>query len=148
MKRLLFFKMFAALVLALSCAGQGHAAVTLNTTNFPDANFRAALAAATGVAVGGTINESSLTTLDVSNKSINSLKGLELLTGLINLNISGNSSLATGADLTNLRSLQTVKASNCNIATLAAVSHASPHAGAGLLISSNNSSITYLDLSI
>lgn len=147
MNRLLFFKMCAAVVLALLCAGQGHAAVTLNATNFPDANFRAALSAATGVAEGGTINESTLTSLDVSNKGITSLKGLELLTGLTDVNISGNSLLTTGASLTNLTSLQTVKASNCNITTLAGTTGDSDHPGAGLTIGSSNSSIIYLDLS-
>lgn len=133
-------------LLVLFAAPLSQANVTLNSTNFPDANFRAAVAQAAGVNDGDTFNEANLTTLDVSGKSITSIKGLEKLTGLTYLNVSNNT-LITGADLTQLTALTTVKASRCNITTLAATSRTTPHAGAGLLIGTGNHNILYLDLS-
>ena len=143
MKRLLF-KICMAVPLALLCAQWAQANVTLNATNFPDANFRAALTAVTGVSEGGTINEATLTELDVSNKGITNLTGLGLLTGLTKLDISNNSNLKTGANLTALTSLVTFKASNCNVRTLAATSDGNY---AGFIISSGNVNMLYLDLS-
>lgn len=52
MRRFLFFKLCAAVLLASICCSHAQAAVTLNSANFPDANFRAALTAATGVNEG------------------------------------------------------------------------------------------------
>ena len=138
MRRFLFFKLCAAVLLASICCSHAQAAVTLNSANFPDANFRAALTAATGINEGGSINETTLTTLDVSNKGISDLTGLGLLTGLTYLDISGNSTLATGANITGLTALRTLKASNCNITTLAGTTGASGHPGAGLAIGSGN----------
>ena len=147
MRRFLFFKLCAAVLLASTCCSHAQAAVTLNSANFPDANFRAALTAATGINEGGSINETTLTTLDVSNKGISDLTGLGLLTGLSYLDISDNSTLTTGANITGLTALTTLKASNCNITTLAGTTGASGHPGAGLTIGSGNSNIIYLDLS-
>ena len=147
MRRFLFFKLCAAVLLASICCSHAQAAVTLNSANFPDVNFRAALTAATGVNEGGSINEATLTTLDVSNKGISDLTGLGLLTGLTYLDISDNSTLTTGANISGLTALTTLKASNCNITTLAGTTGASGHPGAGLTIGSSNSNITYLDLS-
>ena len=90
--------------------------MTLNSTNFPDNNFRAALEP---YAQNGVIDETTLTTLDVSGKDITDLTGLQLLTGLTTLDISDNPTLATGANLTTLRALTTLKASSCNLITLA-----------------------------
>ena len=143
MKRLLLRTSFAVL-LVLFTSITARASVTLNSTNFPDTNFKDALSAITGVAEGGTINEATLTELDVSNQGITNLTGLGLLTGLTSLDISGNSGLTTGADITGLTALTTLKASNCNLATLSATSSGNY---AGLTIGSSNSNITYLDVS-
>lgn len=89
MKRLLFISCTVALF-ALSGAPWAQASVTLNSTNFPDANFRAALTAATGVAEGGTINEATLTELDVSNRGITNITGVEKLTALTKFVAAGN----------------------------------------------------------
>lgn len=78
MKRLLIKACFAVLLVPLSTS-LAHASVTLNSTYFPDNNFRAALSAH---AVNGVIDETTLTELDVSNQSISNIKGIELLTGL------------------------------------------------------------------
>ena len=152
MKRLLT-KSCLAVLLTLIGAAYARATVTLSTTNFPDANFRAAVATAANVSDGGSFNEASLTTLDLPSlgvTGVQSLKGLELLTGLTYLDISGNSGLTTGAVITSLRSLRTLKARNCNIVSLDGTTgnHSlQSYTGAGLKISSNNSSIVYLDLS-
>ena len=87
------------LLLALLAGSYAQATVTVNQNNFPDTNFRNAVAEAANVSSnGGTFNEASLTSLDVSGKGITSLKGLELLTGLTYLDVSHNT-LITGADL-------------------------------------------------
>ena len=150
MKRLLIFKTCCALLLAMLGTGQAHASVTLSSTNFPDDNFRLAVASAAGVSDGSTIDEASLTTLEVSNAGITNLKGLELLTGLTYLDISDNTSLATGADITTLRALKTLKASNCNLVSLqgtTGTSGVSQVSGSGLNINFYNAAITYLDIS-
>ncbi len=148
MKRLTFSTFSLAVALLLLVTVQARASVTLSTANFPDANFRAALTAATGVAEGGSINEGALTTLDVSSQGITNLTGLELLTGLTYLDISDNNTLTTGADIRNLTALKTLKAKNSNIRTLAATSATSSNVGyAGLILGSSNQNITYLDLS-
>ena len=150
MMRRLLFKTFMTVLLALLGVTWAQANVTLNSTNFPDANFRAALSAITGVSEGGTINEATLTELDVSNKGITNLTGLELLTGLTSLDISDNSGLTTGTDITSLTALTTIKASNCNLVSLAGTtgtSNVTNVTGSGLKISANNINVTYLDIS-
>ena len=147
MKRLLFFRTCLVLLLALLAGSYAQATVTVNQNNFPDSYFRNAVAEAANVSSnGGTFNEASLTSLDVSGKGITSLKGLELLTGLTYLDVSNNT-LITGADLSGLTALTIVKASRCNITTLAAVSRTTPHSGAGLKLGTGNQNIRYLDLS-
>ena len=71
-----------AVLLAFLGTSYALATVTLNSTNFPDNAFRNAVATAAGVSVGGSFDESTLTTLDVSGKGIQSVKGVELLTAL------------------------------------------------------------------
>ncbi len=145
MKRLLFISCTVALF-ALSGAPWAQASVTLNSTNFPDANFRAALLA---YATNGVIDETQLTELDVSNQGITDLTGLGLLTGLTYLDISNNN-LTTGANITGLTALTTLKASNCNLVSLAGTTGTSSitHVtGSGLTISANNVNLIYLDIS-
>ena len=138
-KRLLFRTCYAVL-LVLFTSISTHASVTVNSTNFPDAYFRSALAS---YATNGIIDETTLTELDVSSQGISNLTGLQLLTGLVTLDISNNT-LTTGANLTGLTSLTTLKATSCNLYTLAATSEGSY---AGLILGTGNSSIKYLDLS-
>lgn len=145
MKRLLFISCTVALF-ALSGAPWAQASVTLNSTNFPDDNFRAALSAS---ATNGVIDETQLTELDVSNQGITDLTGLGLLTGLTYLDISNNN-LTTGANITGLTALTTLKASNCNLVSLAGTTGTSSitHVtGSGLTISANNVNLIYLDIS-
>ena len=146
MKRLLFRTGFAVLLVFLSSIS-AQANVTLNENNFPDANFRAALSTITGVAEGGSINESTLTELDVSNKGITNLTGLENLTSLTDLDISDNN-LTTGANISGLTALVTLKANNCNIRTLAETYETYNSVRyAGLIIGNGNVNLKYLDLS-
>ena len=150
-KRLLICYSFTVLMVLFATIS-ARATVTVNSTNFPDANFKTAVAQAAGVSSnGGQFNEASLTTLDLPSMgvtTVTNLKGLELLTGLTYLDISGNTQLTTGADITTLQSLITLKASQCNIRTLAATTVTwSGTVYSGLIIGNNNSSIKYLDLS-
>lgn len=152
MKRLLFRTGFAVLLVFLSSI-PARASVTLNSTYFPDETFKNAVSQATGVPVNGTITDaqiSALTTLDVHDMGIQSLRGLGYLTGLIYLDISGNNNLTTGADITGLTALTTLKASNCNLVTLAGITGTSSITnvtGSGFTISANNANLTYLDIS-
>ncbi len=152
MKRLLFRTGFAVLLVFLSSIS-AQANVTLNENNFPDETFKNAVSQATGVPVNGTITDaqiSALTTLDVHDMGIQSLRGLGYLTGLIYLDISGNNNLTTGADITGLTALTTLKASNCNLVTLAGITGTSSITnvtGSGFTISANNANLTYLDIS-
>lgn len=152
MKRLLFRTGFAVLLVFLSSIS-AQANVTLNENNFPDESFRNAVSQATGVPVNGTITDSqisALTTLDVHGMDIRSLRGLGYLTGLINLDISDNNNLSTGADITGLTALTTLKASNCNLVTLAGItgtSNITHVTGSGLTIGANNANLISLDIS-
>ena len=62
----------------------------LNATNFPDANFRAALAEKLGVNEGDDIEPNNVTILDVSNKDITDLTGISYFTNLEELYAGGN----------------------------------------------------------
>ncbi len=67
--------------------------VVLNSTNFPDATFRAYISELTGVEENGTISEDKLLavkTIDVNTKSIKSLKGVEFFTALTRLSCIDN----------------------------------------------------------
>ncbi|MBQ9822665.1 MAG: hypothetical protein IJM58_11140 [Muribaculaceae bacterium] len=146
MKRLLFRTGFAVLLVFLSSI-PARSSVVLNSTNFPDDAFRNALAP---YAQNGVIDETTLTTLDISNKDITDLTGLGLLTGLTYLDISDNSNLVTGANITGLTALTTLKASNCNLVSLAnttGTSSVTNVTGPGLTIGANNVNIIYLDIS-
>ena len=151
MRKRLLTRLCLPVLLVLLGTSITQANVTLNSTNFPDNAFRGALATVLGINDGGSFNESSLTTLDLPSlgvTGVQSLKGLELLTGLTYLDISGNTSLTTGADITTLHNLVTLKASNCHLRTLAATNVTySGSTYAGLIIGSGNASIKYLDLS-
>ena len=87
-------KRFFTLVFALvAIATTAQAQVVLNETNFPDANFRAALASKFGISEGDEITEAKIaatTSLNVSNKSISDLTGIEHFTALEWLACSNN----------------------------------------------------------
>ncbi len=147
-RRLPFLHACLALLMVLLMAPNSQASVTLSPANFPDDNFRSVVASASGHNDGDTFDESSLTRLVAAGCDITSLKGLELLTSLTYLDVSDNSGLTTGADLTGLTALTTLKASNCNLRDLSAVT--SSHSGntySGFILGSGNSAIRYLDLS-
>ncbi|MBO4813780.1 MAG: starch-binding protein [Muribaculaceae bacterium] len=72
--------------------------VNLSSDNgFSDENFRAGITSQYGVNEGATFAPSTITRLDVSNKGITSLAGIEKFTSLIELNASKNA--LTTADL-------------------------------------------------
>ena len=86
-------------------SGEG---VLLNAENFPDANFRAALAGDLGINEGDEISQEKInatTVIDVANKSISDLKGIENFTALeylfcynnqlTTLDVSKNTALTT-----------------------------------------------------
>ena len=82
------FLLFFLTVLTASLAA--HADVTINDTNFPDANFRSYLLSEYP---SGTITTAQLqarTTLEVNNKSISNMKGVEYFTELTRLSCYGN----------------------------------------------------------
>lgn len=87
MKRLLFRTCFAVLLALFTSIG-AQASVALNSTYFPDENFRNALAP---YAINGVIDETQLTELDVSGRSITDLTGVEKLTALTKLVAANNS---------------------------------------------------------
>ena len=77
----------------IAMATTARAQVVLNETNFPDANFRAALASILGISEGDEITEAKIaatTTIDVSSKSIADLKGIEHFTALETLSCGNN----------------------------------------------------------
>lgn len=76
----------------------------LNSTYFPDANFRAALAEALNVNEGDNIYPNNVKILDVSGKGISNLKGIERFTNLEELYASSNN--ITFGDLTALHRLR------------------------------------------
>lgn len=64
--------------------------LTLNSTNFPDANFRSALSSALDVSEGENVEPNNVRILDVSNKGITDLTGISHFTNLEELYAGGN----------------------------------------------------------
>lgn len=90
MKRFLtHFTSLAAFVLLAFTATTAQA-VTLDSTNFPDNNFRAALVEITGVAEGGTFDATTITSLNVTGKGITNLTGIANFTELTELILDDN----------------------------------------------------------
>ena len=77
MKKTLF-----SFMLVLLAALTAHADIDINTTNFPDVNFRNHMLSLYSEGYMTTDQVNNLTELDVRNKNIQSLQGVELLTGL------------------------------------------------------------------
>ena len=81
MKKKFYTLLFALLAIVVQLQAQ----VVLNAENFPDANFRAALAGILGINEGDEISQEKInatTQIDVSYKSISDLKGIEHFTAL------------------------------------------------------------------
>ena len=84
MKKKFYTLLFALLAIVMQVQAQ----VVLNAENFPDANFRAALAGILGINEGDEISQEKINatkSLDVTNKSISDLKGIENFTALTSL---------------------------------------------------------------
>ena len=113
---------------------------TLTSSNFPDDNFRSYISSITGVAEGDAISEESLqaiTTLDVSNKGIKSLEGIEFFTALEKLYCQQNQ----------LTSLDVLK--NLNLTTLDCSKNQLTSLSVGFLLNLNcsHNQLTSLDVS-
>lgn len=144
MKRLLFRTSFAVLLVFLSSI-PARSSVVLNSNNFPDDNFRAALSTITGVPEGGTINEATLTELDVSNKRITNIKGIELLTALTKFVAAHND--IKFANITNNPHLEWLDLSyNSSLKGFNSTS-GSGDTSANWITLTNNMPLTHLDLS-
>ena len=77
----------------IAMATTARAQVVLNETNFPDANFRTALASKLGISEGDEITEAKIaatSSLKVNSKSIADLTGIEHFTALSWLDCGGN----------------------------------------------------------
>jgi hypothetical protein len=91
MKKITF--LIVMLLCGMATCFEAKASVVLNSTNFPDANFRAFIATRTGVAEGGTIIDDTIAVvkkIDCHSKSIANLKGIEYFTALTYLDCSRN----------------------------------------------------------
>jgi len=86
----------------------------------------------------------AVTALDISGLGLTDVSWLSAFTGLERLDMGGNGSLTTGADLTKLTALKSLRAAQCNLATLAATTKDKK---AGLKLGSGNAGVTFLDLS-
>ena len=81
------------LTMLLAFAGPGWATVTINTANFPDANFRAYVLDELDTDGNGSLSDAEIEAaeeIDVSGKSITDLKGIQLLTGTKKLYCDNN----------------------------------------------------------
>ncbi len=108
MKKKIYTMLIALLAIAINVQAQ----VVLNEENFPDANFRAALATKLGISEGETITQEEINTttfLDVSVENISNLKGIEHFTALTELYCMNNQ--LTALDVSNNTALTYL---NCN----------------------------------
>ncbi|MBR5640245.1 MAG: starch-binding protein [Muribaculaceae bacterium] len=78
--------------------------VILNSTNFPDANLRAAITASTGIQEGEAITINNIKVLDISNHGITNTTGIAYLTELEELYANNND--ITFVDLQNATNLR------------------------------------------
>jgi hypothetical protein len=107
------------LLCSLTLPTAAKAGVVLNSTNFPDANFRAYVSTNTGVAVNGTISDvviSKQTYFNCYNKSIASLQGIEYFTALETLYCRGNQ--LTALDVSHNIALTSLNCSGNQLAAL------------------------------
>ena len=86
-------KVLSILLAFFAIATTAQAQVVLNETNFPDANFRAALVSILKINEGEEVTAEKIaatTELDIRSKSISNLTGIEFFTALTSLNCYGN----------------------------------------------------------
>ncbi len=104
-------KLLLTMLILVSLCLTASAQVVLNATNFPDANFRAALASLLSIGEGETITEekiASTKTINVSSKNISNLTGIGYFTALEELQCQHNK--LKSIDLSNLIELQLLSA--------------------------------------
>lgn len=94
----------------------------LNSTYFPDANFRSALATALNVNEGDEIYPNNVKVLDVSNKGITDLTGIANFTNLEELYAQDNN-LTSNVDLKNNKKLQILNISGNSAITGFSANH-------------------------
>lgn len=131
----------ALTVAAVSAGAQPE--VELNETNFPDNTFREKVAVF-DKDNDGRLSEAELKTcrvLKVSNSSITSVKGVELLTSLINIECDKNA-LGGELDLSKNLDLQSVYCSSCKLTSLVL-----PQTTTLKIVSCHTNSLTALDVS-
>ena len=92
-------KILLILITVLTASLAAQADVTINATNFPDANFRSYLMSEYPNGVITTAELNSRTTLEVNNKSISNMKGVEYFVALTRLSCYGNN--LTSIDVSN-----------------------------------------------
>ena len=108
--------LFVTMMVTVFCA---RAQVVLNDTNFPDANFRAALADILGINEGDEISQEKInatTQIYVSDKSISDLKGIEHFTALTTLYCYNNQ--LTTLDVSKNTTLTNLDCSNNQLTAL------------------------------
>ena len=122
-------------------------AVAIDETNFPDYNFRENWILKQTFADDNYLNDkeaASVTAIDVSNKGIADLKGIEHFTALKTLNCSGNSLVTSTLDVSKNTALEVLNcSSNYNLTTL----DLSKNTKLKTLDCSNNYEMTVLDVS-
>jgi hypothetical protein len=119
------------------------ASVVLNSTNFPDANFRAYVASLTNVAEGDTITDdviNSIDFIDCGSNNISSIDGIEYFTALTWLMCSNNG--LTTLDVSKFVNLEILECNDNNLTTI----DLSKNINLKRLICSTNQ-LTSLDLS-
>ena len=83
-------KLLLIFLTVLTASFTAKADVTINATNFPDANFRSYLMSEYPSGVITTAQLNSRTTLEVNSKSISNMKGVEYFTQLTRLSCYSN----------------------------------------------------------
>ena len=113
MKRILFavlaLILCLSLVIVLNTPAQAADGVAINSTNFPDANFRSYVSSNFDSDKDGVLSESEIaaaTYMDVSGKDIGSLTGVGFFTALVNLHCAKNR--LESLDLRNNTALQRI----------------------------------------
>ncbi|GEM_PF-3161529 len=112
-------KLFTLLLALIAIATTGRAQVVLNSKNFPDANFRKALAAELGISEGDEITEAKIattTSLYIAEKSIANLTGIEHFTALTKLYCNNNQ--LTSLDVSQNAALKTLRCDNNQLTSL------------------------------
>ena len=92
-------KLLLIFLTVLTASLAARADVTINATNFPDANFRSYLMSEYPSGVITTAQLNARTTLEVNNKSISNMKGVEYFAQLTRLSCYGNN--LTSIDVSN-----------------------------------------------